>query len=162
MATTVRTEKWLTDFTLQGGLWWPPRRRHRVPAALYCADESTNGSNRGLDGLDRATELMCILCVEDGFAGFIDILPPSHNNLFLGLILFILDQWFPSTLTTYKLHILKLFITMKTLLKLINFLEIIGQKQNKKPKSTKPKNKLIMRWRGYSSCMLSMMVHLSS
>ena len=43
-------------FTLQGGIW-APRCWRRVSAAVYFTDESPDGSNRGLDGLDYATEL---------------------------------------------------------------------------------------------------------
>ena len=45
------------EFTLQSGIR-PPRCRRCVPAAIHFTDESSDGSNRGLDGLDCATELV--------------------------------------------------------------------------------------------------------
>lgn len=45
------------EVTLQSGIR-PPRCRCCVPAAIHFTDESSDGSNRGLDGLDCATELV--------------------------------------------------------------------------------------------------------
>jgi hypothetical protein len=45
------------EFTLQSGIR-PPRCWRCVPAAVHFTDESSDGSNRGLDGLDCATELV--------------------------------------------------------------------------------------------------------
>jgi len=45
------------EVTLQCGIR-PPRCRCCVPAAIHFTDESSDGSNRGLDGLDCATELV--------------------------------------------------------------------------------------------------------
>lgn len=45
------------EFTLQSGIR-PPRCWRCVPAAIYFTDESSDGSDRGLDGLDCSTKLV--------------------------------------------------------------------------------------------------------